>query len=45
MGSIEGCCIGDLFSVEVDLESEEDNSGICLNSLSEGNELYAAGGH
>jgi len=28
----------DVFSVEVELECEEDNSGICLNSLSEGNE-------
>ncbi|NKW79129.1 hypothetical protein HGG72_00350 [Ochrobactrum pecoris] len=45
MGSIEDCGIGDLFSVEVELESEEDNSGICLNSLSEGNELSAAGGY
>jgi len=45
LGSIEGFCIGDLFSVEVELESEEDNSGICLNSLSEGNELSAAGGY
>jgi hypothetical protein len=26
-----------------ELDGEEDNSGMCLNSLSEGNELNAAG--